>query len=815
MMRDDLVIAMRRLVRKPGSAISIAFLLAIAMASVGCVFAVAYHLLSKPLPYPAQERLAQLSLHSLRMGMDLGWSGPYLDAMSKGSHQFEAIAGYRQNQLALFDDSGRYVGNGEAVMVEPSLLGLIGARVASGRLLLEEDARSGAEPVALVSQDLSNRQFGGPAAALGKKLRAGGQAYRIVGILAPGAAFPSSDIGIWLPMGFSQDELALENAGSFGNLRAIGLLKHGGTFQSASAEMMRLARSDAALEAIANEIDLNAEAKPLRYVWVEGREAMIKSMLVAVLLVFAVAIANASSLFMLRMLARRQEYALLQAMGASRSRRAVQTCWEAALLTIAAAIAGGAAIPLGIALLRSFDVLPTGFPQPVGYDLALVCAIALMGIVAMLALSLAGLTFRSGNVYEVLRQTGNGQTASRAAYRARLGLVMGQAVVTFVLLFGTLLLMRSSERLLGQDVGFERGGRLVGTLQSKTGDAGESVEGQRNQIASLVAGIGTLPGVQAVALSTSVPFSRMVSVEAFRPKSDDGGRKTLPNAYVSYVSWQYPQAMGLPLLRGRSFTSADAQAQAPVALIDQDLASQYFGDADPLGSSIGVNDSSKGEIVDVTIAGVVGRVRQRTLLSRDEYPSIYLPEAVPYRVHGMPTDAVEVVIKADRPALVAELVRNRVQELAPSLRFGELVTMERRISDTIIDQLRLNRLLQILGMVTLLLTLAGLYALLANSVALRTREFGVRMALGATSRDLVVQVFKQGGRMIAIALAIAIPLALLLGTLLKDRLFEISPFDPPSLATVALLSLLVQCVAAALPAYRSSRMEPMRALRME
>lgn len=814
-MRDDLLIAMRRIVRHPSSAIPLVVLLAIAMACVGSVFAVAYGLLSKPLPYPAQERLAQLTLRSVRMGMDLGWSAPYFDSVARDATKLDTVAGYRQKELALFDRSGRYSGASEAVFAEPELMHLLGARTEVGRLFVAEDAKEGAEPVALVSRSLAAKLFGGTAAALDNKLRAGAQTYRIIGVLPNEAAFPSTDIGIWLPMGFTQADLAASNAGSFGNLRAVGRLAPGSAFDEASAEMMRLVRADRALGAIADEIELEATAKPLRHLWIQERESSLTSILAAVLLVLAVTIANACSLFMLRVIARRQEYALFEAVGASRARRVSQIVCEAALVSTVATIGAAASTPMGLALLRGLGVLPEDLPLSIGLDGAFFLAMVAMWALATAALSLGGLALRNSNVYEVLRQTGNGQTASRAANRMRQALVIGQIMATFVLLFGTMLLMRSSQRLLDQDVGFDRSGRLVGLIQSKVGGTGDDVEALRNQIAATVVAIRSLPGVESVALSSSAPFSRTVSIEAFRPKSDGGGARTLPSAYVSYVSWEYADAAGLPLKHGRAFTEADAEGKAPIALVDEDLAAQYFAGASAVGRTIGVNDSATGELVDVTIVGVVGTVRQRTLSQRDEYPSIYLPEAVPFQVHGIPTDSVELVIRTDRPAATADVVRGRVEALAPALRIGQLISMERRISDTIVDQIRLNRLLQLLGGVTILLTLAGLYALLARSVAMRTREFGVRLALGATRGDLVASVFKLGARMVVLALGLAIPLGLVLGTILKPRLFETSPFDPLSLVVVAGLLLLVQCLATVLPAFQSSRVQPMEALRSD
>ncbi|MEH6418608.1 ABC transporter permease [Pseudomonas sp. CGJS7] len=815
-MRDDILIALRRMRRKKASALAIVFLLALAVASVGCVFAVAYGLLWKPLPYPAQERLVQLNLRSAKMGIDLGWSAPYLDAVAKGSRQLEAVVAYRQRETSLFDDTGKYTGTSEVVSAEPGLFELIGARAALGRTLSSDDAAQGADPVAVIGWNLWKRQYGQSPEVLQQRIQIGGQRHRIVGVLPQGSGFPESDVQVWLPLGFAPEELAPGNAGSFGNLRAVGRLKPQYLAASLGGEMMGLVRSDTALKSIADEIDLQATARSMRYLWIGEREASLKSILLAVFLVFIVTTANACSLFMLRMLGRRQELALLEAVGATAARRSAQTVYEAALLSACAVAAAAAMIPVGLALLRFFDVLPAGIPQAIGFDAATVAAMAAMWAVATAALAASGLSWRKQNVYEVLRQTGNGQTASQATHRARQALVVAQIAATFVLLVGTALLMRSSHRLLEQDVGFDRSDRLVGTIQSARGGSDEPVEVLRAQIAAWLAAVRTVPGVESVALSTSAPFSRTVSVEAFHYAGPGNeGKRTLPNAYVSYVSSDYAKAMGLPLIRGRGFNSADADGKAPIALIDEDLAKQYFGDADPIGKTIRVNDSAIGELVGVTVVGVVGRVRQRTLLSRDEYPSIYLPETVPFNVHGIPTDSVELIVKADRPAVVAELIRARMSEIAPAVKFGSLITMERRISDTIVQQIRLNQLLQILAAITVLLTAVGLYALLSSAVVTRHREFGIRMALGASAEHLMRMVFGQSGRMLMIALGLGLPLALLLGAALKPRLFGISFFDPVSLIAVAALLLLVQIIASAAPARRASKIKPMEALRNE
>jgi len=519
---------------------------------------------------------------------------------------------------------------------------------------------------------------------------------------------------------------------------------------------------------------------------------------------------------MLRLLRRRQEFALLEAVGATRARRTAQIATEACLLSIVAMLLAASVVPIGITLLRHFDVLPADVPQAIGFDTATAIAILAMSGMASAFLSLSGFAFRTQNVYEVLRQSGNGQTASTKMHRLRQALVVGQIAMTFVLLFGTALLVHSSYKLLGEDVGFDRNSQLVGTLQAVNAESEADPEVIRVQISTWLSAAGASPGVKAVGLSTSAPFSQNVTLEGFSVKNEaEGVQGKLPKAYISYISENYLRAVGLQVLKGRSFNSVETDQSAPVAIIDEDLADRYFSGKDPQGKTIGVTDSATGQLIEVTVVGVVGRARQRTLMSRDEYPTIYRPQAVPYSVPGVPLNSVEVVIRTDQPSVTADLIEHQLKTIAPKLRLSNLDTMEFRISETIIDSLRLNSLLQILSAITVLLAAVGLYALLSHAVEMRHHEFGIRQALGASARDLLISVLAQGARMLGYAFAFGLPLALLLGSLLKPRLHNVSAFDPVSLLVVCGLLIGVALFANALPAYRASRVKPMEALRAE
>ncbi len=815
MIPDDLRVVLRRLNRSRGSALTIVGLLALVMAINACVFAVAYSMMWKPLPYPGQDKLVRLTMHATKMGMDLDWSIPYLDTIQRGSEQFSAVAGYQSRELGRADSAGNVVGTVQAVLAEPQLFPMLGARAEAGRLFSDDDARPGAEPVALVSAALWKSEFGGNPATLNQKLWLGGIGYRIVGVLPPSFSFPQRDVRIWLPLGFTEEQTAMSNAGSFGNLAAMARLTRTTDSNAARTGIKALVGAQPTLAAISEQIGLKIGVEPLRSIWLEDRSTTLISMMGAGLLVFAVTLANVYNLFVLRLLRRRQEFAVLEAVGATRAQRRRQIALECLLLVVAASALAVVLMPLGLTVLQHFDVMPKGMPQSIGLDAATALALLAMGAAAMIVLASTASVIRGQSVYEVLRQTGNGQTASASVNRIRHVLVTAQIALTFVLLFGTTLLVRSSGQLLAEDVGFRRDGQVIATLQSSNVDPDADASTLKANVQDWVQRVQSLPGVRHVALSSSAPFSRNVTLENFAVAgATPEGRGGLPKAYLAHVSADLPAALGLRILRGRSFSSAEVQQHAPVALIDDALAQRYFPGSDPQGRSLRVAGEEGGP-TDRVIVGVVARARQRSLQQPDEYPSIYLPAAVPLLLPGSSQDSAEVVIRGQNPQQLAVTLQRQLKQSGLPLRLTQVMTMQQRIEETIVDQLRLNALLRILSGITLLLTAVGLYALLAHSVTMRQREFGVRQALGASQQDILIGVLRQGLRMLGHAFLLALPPALLLGALLKSQLHKVSSTDPTSLVGVALMLLAVGLVANAWPAYKASLVKPMSALRSE
>jgi predicted permease len=811
--RNTFITGARRLVRAWATSALIVALLATTFAICAAIFSVAYGVMWKPLPYPQQDQLVQLHARSMRMGIDLGWPAPYLDALAGRTTLMAQVSGYRSRELPVLDLAGRYAGTVDVVFAEPSLFELLGAKPVLGRLLSAEDALPGSAPVALISAAYWYSEYGGSESVLGQQIKLDGSAYRIVGVLAEAFVFPAREDKLWLPLGFTSKDTSMERAGSFGDLRAIARLAHGATIEQATEEMGKIIDREPSLSTIADQIDLRASARPLRELWTADRANSLWALLTAALLVLGLGIANAYSLHALSLLRRLQEFAILEAIGATRSQWAIQLTCEAMLLGLVAALLAIGALPFGIIVLQHLDVLPADLPLAIGIDAAAFGCVAAMATVAFAMLASAGLILRRGSLSDAVRQSGAGQTASVHTGRFRKGLVVAQMAITFVLLATTGLLVHSSYRLLRQDVGFDRSDQFVAQLQPVS-SPDEDPMATRIMIAGLVDDISSMPGVKAVGLTTTAPFSKNVELEAFQT-NDTQRSSDHPKAYFSFVNEGYAQAVGLRVLEGRSFSKYDAEKTAAVALIDEDIARRHFSGIDPVGAHMAVADPESGQLVDVEIVGVVERARHRTLASRDEYPSIYRPAAVPFAVPGVPLSSVELVVRAHDPVATVAMVQQRLKVTGNRLRLVRPITMESRIAETIVESLRLSDLLQIFGAVATALSAAGLYALLSSAVATRQREFGVRQALGASPGALFTDVLGRGARMIGFALAVGFPIALVSGFLLQSRLHQISFADPLSLLAASTVMVAVGFVANVVPALRAMRIKPMSALRTE
>jgi len=809
----DLRFPVRRLFRSPGFTTTVILLLGLTLGANASMFSVLYGLLYKPLPFAAAERIVALDVRIAYMNYNVGLSVPYFEEMAATSKTLETIAAFRERQLNSGDDDAA-ASTYNSALVQPAILSMLGAQPVLGRLFVDEDTQDGAARSVVIASDLWQARYDGAADVIGKNLKLADGDYRIVGVLPGGFGFPRSTTQLWLPLHFSAAERAPDQGGWFGKLYAIARLKPPATPADVAGEMASVARNVAGLKEIVDQIGFQASAEPLRSLWLGNRASALELMLLAVALVLLVAVANICNLYIARLLARRQELALLDALGASPWRRLRQTIAETLTLCLTGALLGILVIAPSLELLRRFDLIPADAPQAIGIEPVTLVFIVALALVLALVMAGSATWLQRRNLALAIRAGGTRQTAGLGAQRARQALIVAQIALTAALLVGIGLLLRSSQRLLAEDVGFDADRlAITGIADLPHVEPGVSpdvsaADAARATMREAVERTRALPGVTAVGLGTIAPFGWSMGVTIFALPGEEDRVAAQSVANRAYVNADYFTALGTPLLRGRAFTPEEARTHADVTIIDRQFAQQVFGDRDALGQKIMMDTGDQTPLRARTIVGVVPTLKLQSLKEKAERPTAYQPEELP--LNGM----LLVRTQSD-PALLAAPIKELFRTIAPRARLREVVPMRERIADTLRDAMRLNALLELLGAMALTLAAVGLYAVLAYSVRMRTNEFGIRMALGASGSGVLQNVLWQGVRLIVAGLLLALPLAYLLTTLLATRLYRIGAFDPVTLIGVATLLGVVALLACWLPALRAARVSPIEALRYE
>jgi len=804
----DFRFSLRRLSRSPGFSITVILLLGLAFAANAGVFSVIYGLLYKPLPFAQSERLVELDTRLMGLSFNTGVSAPYLLELAQHAKTLQGISGYREESATLQDETGLPIVSLHASRLQPSAFTLLGAQATAGRLFGDEDTATGAAASAIVSADYARLHYASTAAAIGARIRLEGTDFRIVGVLPGDFHFPSRNTEVWLPLAFSEQERALQRSSTFNGLRAIARLAPDQTPAAVTREITMLANGMEQLKEAFATAGLQIRVLPLRTLWLGDRRPALELMLLAVLMVLLVTTANVCNLFIARLFGRQHEAALLDALGAGPRQRLRQTFAEALLLCASAAVLGFALLPGGLILLRHFDLLPSDAPQAIGIDTPTLLFVAALAMLIAITMAACSLWFKRTDLHEALKQGGLRHTASRSAQRARATLIMTQIAMTAALLTATGLLLRSSQRLLAEDVGFDRDHLVFAhpdAFMSTRGDA------QHALLHSMVERARALPGVTHVGVGSMAPFSSSASVNNFTPP-DHEDIQPQPSAYRALVDAEYFAALGAPILRGRAFTAEETRSKSPVAIVDQTFVDRYLGARDPIGQRlrVGINDGSNTDntMRELTIVGVTATVKQKALDEAADRVFIYQPDDAP------PEPALLLRTQIAPETLVQPL-EHLFRELAPLAPGGEIISMRSRIYDTLRDRERLNTLLQLLGLIALGLASVGLYAVLAYTVRQRSTEFGVRMALGASAAQLQCAVIGQGLRWVGGGLLLGAPLAWALVVTLSSRLYRTGPFDPPTLIVIVLLLGSIGLAACWWPARRAAHTDPVVALRNE
>lgn len=818
--------AFRSLRRDPLPTLAAAATIALGVGLNTAVFSVADAVLWKPLPYKDPDRLVVIT-GLQRTGTGPGtfstWAAVTCDGLRRRTTTLEMLAAYRPFDVEL---SGR----GEpihvpALEVSPDFFATLGVAPALGRPFLDGAAAVDDEYSAIVSDRFWRSQLGADPAILGDSVIIDGQARTVVGILPRDLRFrpvvsngplPASDV--FLPLRTSADALTCASFFLLGRLRA------GATEPQAEAELTSLLADRSLIPTgtvtAAGRLDpqspIVVRTPRLQHYGVGPARAHLLMLLGAVSFVLLIACVNVAGLQLARLAARQNELAIRMALGAGRRRLLRQLLTEAIMLAIAGAAAGlllaHAALRLTLPLVPpallsgtesvAIDVRVAAY----GLALALVTAL-LVGLLP--ACSAGGITLDE----RLALNAGGARTiGSRQGERLRTWLVTSQIAMATVLLAGAGVLIHSFVRLASTGTGFVSQGP-AGVVQTVRVELPERLYPAPEHIRTFVRTVGErirhLPGVASASVINSAPFGRMFIQGAFEV---EGRPPSMTSPGLPKIEPGYFETMGIPLLGGRDFTADDAAGAPAVAIVSERVAREYFPDdpADMLGRRVRVGVMApEGEWR--TVVGVAADIRQMGL-DQDVKPMIYTP-FVQEREDPFLLRFVSFVVRTAAPDLAAARIRAEIRRAAPDLPIAGIATMDEAIAASIAVPRFRTVLLGLFAVGAMSIATFGLYGLMAHGVAQRRREFGVRLALGATTGDVQRLVLGRAIRIVAGGVVVGLLAAVGLTQVLRRFLFGVTPVDPPVLAAVVLLLLGVGLLAAWLPARRATRIAPWTALR--
>lgn len=800
-MISDLRYALRQLIHSRGFTIVAILTLALGIGACTAIFSVVNAVLLRPLDYPDPARLVIIRETQLPEFPEFSVAPPNFVDWEKQTKSFEYLAAYANAKMNL-------TGEGEPQQIAglratAGYFEVFGVKPVVGRMFLPEEDAPGKNHVVVLSYPFWQRLFAGAADVVGRTIELNGEPYTIAGV-APSGFGLANKIDLWMPMAFQPKEIANENRGAH-YVNTVGRLKREVTVAQAEAELKVLAAQLAQQYPDSNK-GWSILMMPLQDYGVRDVRPVLYTLLGAVGSVLLIACANIANLLLARATARHREISIRAALGASRARLVRQLLTESVLLALFGGIAGVLLAEWGLTALLA--LAPPNLPRVTEIHLStnvLLFSLALSVLTGLVFGIAPALLAARSDVNEALKQGSRGSTESGARGKLRSALVVIEVTVALVLLGGAGLLARSFMQLTHVDPGFnpENATLLRITLPEKKYALPEQQTAFANQ---LIERIKVLPGVQAVGLAQAVPlmgdYVLSFNIEG-RPQVDPSD---LPNTNYYAVTPDYFRAMGIRLVRGRLFTEVDDPKAPRVAIINETLARKHFPNEDPIGKRINITN---GPDAWREIIGIVGDIKQYGV-DRATTNQSYEPFA------QVPFESLNVIIRHSGPATaLLGALRPAVYAVDKDQPVGTIRPVEEILSDSIARQRFAMTLLTVFSLVALVIAAVGIYGVMAYSVAQRTGEFGIRMALGAQQRDVMRLVLAQGGKLVGLGLVIGLVATFAVAKAMGSMLFHTSAQDPLTLGTTTLVLAIVALIACLLPASRATKVNPIEALRTE
>jgi putative ABC transport system permease protein len=804
----------RQLRKHPGATAIMVFTLALAIGATTAIFSVVYGVLLRPLPFPEPNRIMAV-FEVTSKGTWSRVADPNFDDFRDQNHSFEALAKYSANVASI---SGASQPTRTTVArISSEFFNVFRVQPMIGRTFGAADARKGAAPVVLVSHEYWKQYLASSADLSQSHLKIDDAVFSVIGVLPAGFEFPS-DVGLWIP-----SDLEGENSSRTShNYNAVGRLRDGVTIEQANSDISSIARHIHNSSADPNDYLLkDGIVVPLQDSITGKARSALLILLGAVGFLLLVACANVANLLLAQASVRERELAVRSALGAGRGRLVRQFLTEAFLLSIVGGSLGVLGAYAGVAAL--LRLAPENLPRLESVSISLPVLLFALLLSTAVAAGLGAFTAAratSGDLRKGLAQGGRGQAGSQNAHHVGRIIVAAQIAITLVLVVGAGLLGRSLMKVLEVNPGFRVDKVVTMDVSLPWTEDPHAKGNQAIFFSTLIGRLKQIPGVHNVGATSGLPMDGGLPDGMFLlmnqnevPKSFDGiealfrQKDRIGNADFSVATDGYFQVLGIPLIRGRIFDDRDGSDSPHVAVISESLARERWPGQDPIGHTIEFGNMD-GDLRLLTIVGVVGDVHEYGL-DAPPRPTVYV------NLFQRPRPAITVTMLSDADTeLITSTARRILADINPDVP-AKFRTFSQVYSASLGSR-RFNLILiGFFGITALLLATAGVFGVMAYSVTRRTREIGVRVALGAGSRDVLTMILGQGLRTTIIGVAIGIAGSLALTRTVQSLLFGVTATDPLTFAGVIALLMTAALLACYVPARRATRVDPVVALRCE
>lgn len=804
---QDLRFGLRMLARNPGFTAVAVLTLALGIGANLAVFSVVRGVLLRPLPYHNPSRLVEVyTSNPSRAAAEGPFSPQDLEDFRSQSNSFESVSGYWYSPGM---SVSALLNQGEPTLIETAsvdsdFLPTLGVKPVLGRGFTFEENIAGKDDVVILSDSVWRQRFNSDPSIVGKTITLGGKLLVVVGVMGPEFRFPSTEVGFWVPLSRVTDD-DVPHRRDVRWIQVLARLKSGVTAAQAASETTVILKRLAAQYPSSNAGWEKGVVQDLRESIVGQVKPVLLVLLGAVALVLLTACANLANMTLARGMVRQREFAIRRALGAGRTRLLWQSVTESVVL---AAFGGAAAFVIGPWISSGLLALSAGsIPRP--SEIHIDGSVVLFGVLLTLTAgvligSISTLKLTNIRMWESLKAAGTTMTPGSVQQRGRHALVVAEVALACLLLVVSGLALKSLWKLVSADPGFESQHVLTAQLAIPLYkyNTQQRMEAYRDELIRRVAAI---PGVEAVGASKTMPLYG--GGEPYQFTIKDAARGTVevvPKGGTYIVTPRYFKALGIPIVSGRAFDERDFADHRGVLVINQELARTYWPGEDPVGKYLYIAPKAKLEVI-----GVVGDVRNEGL-SSEVRGAIYAPMSL------MPRVKLDLFIRtAGDPLALSSAVRRIIRDVEPEQPIQDVAPLGQVVHDTLAQPRFFTTVLGTFGAIALLLAATGVFGVLSYTVRQRTREIGIRMALGASRQNVLVMVLRQALALLVLGAGIGIAGALALGRMLSRVLYGVRPTDPMALSAAVLLLCTVALLAALIPARRAANVDPIVALRYE